>query len=161
MRRLYARMSELPPTLQMFMTGCPPELEDERHRINARDLVVRNLLALSCGLRRTVCWQLGPDTPEPVDPLELLQLMFSKFALLAYDGETIGVRHPCADAFAELAARLDGAESVHRVELPDRPDTYLFEVIRPGHPPLHATWVRGAEQAIEWTFAPQGSSSPQ
>lgn len=164
MKRLYARMSELPPTLQMFMTGCPPELEDRRHRINARDLVVRNLLALSCGLRRTVCWQLGPETPEPPlpdDHLELLQLMFSKFVLLAYDGETLGARHPSADAFAELAARLDGAETVRRVELPDRPDTYQFEVIRPGHPRLNVTWVHGAEQDIEWDSAPQGSNSPQ
>ncbi|MEV0353203.1 hypothetical protein AB0H88_46250 [Nonomuraea sp. NPDC050680] len=159
MERLYTRMSELPPTLQMFMTGCPPELEAERHRINARDLVVRNLLALSCGVRRTVCWQLGPDADdEPTAHLEMLQLIFSKLMLLESDGETLGARHPSADAFAELAARLDGAESVRRVDVPD---AYLFEVTRPGRPSLSVTWVRGAEQDIEWRTAPHGSSSPQ
>jgi hypothetical protein len=130
MQRLYARMSELPPRLQMFMTGCPPELEAERHRINAREIVLRNLLALSSGLRRTICWQLGPETPRPVDHFNLLQLMFSKIMLMAFDGDTLGARYPSADAFAELAGQLDCALGVRRIE------ENLFEVTYPDRPPL-------------------------
>jgi hypothetical protein len=63
MAGLYARMAELPPQLQMFMRGCPPELEAKRHRINRRELVMRNLLALASGVRRTACWNLGPEIP--------------------------------------------------------------------------------------------------
>jgi hypothetical protein len=49
MARLYQDMASLPPQLQMFMRGCPPELEAKRHRINCREVVMRNLLALSAG----------------------------------------------------------------------------------------------------------------
>jgi hypothetical protein len=31
------------------MHGCPPELDAKRDRINCRELVMRNLLALSAG----------------------------------------------------------------------------------------------------------------
>ena len=41
MRTLYSKMAELPPTLQMFMQGCPPALEAKRHRIACREIVTR------------------------------------------------------------------------------------------------------------------------
>jgi hypothetical protein len=46
---LYERMVNLPLELQMFMRGCPPELDAKRDRINCREIVMRNLLALSAG----------------------------------------------------------------------------------------------------------------
>ena len=47
LRALYQAMPDLPAPLQMFMAGCPPELDDLRDRINCREIVTRNLLALS------------------------------------------------------------------------------------------------------------------
>jgi hypothetical protein len=79
---LYERMAELPPQLQMFMRGCPRELEDKRDRINRHELVMRNLLALSAGVRRTVCWNLAPDIPGYEDPLSVMDLLFGKLPLL-------------------------------------------------------------------------------
>lgn len=60
MNALYARMSDLPPRLQMFMAGCPAELEAKRDRINRRQVVTRILLALAEGVRRTAYWNLAP-----------------------------------------------------------------------------------------------------
>ena len=68
MARLYQDMASLPSQLQMLMRGCPPELEAKRHRINCRELVMRNLLALSVGIRRTVCWNLAPEIPGYENP---------------------------------------------------------------------------------------------
>ena len=68
MARLYQDMTSLPPQLQMFMRGCPPELEAKRHRINCRELVMRNLLALSVGVRRTVCWNRPRTSPATRTP---------------------------------------------------------------------------------------------
>jgi hypothetical protein len=65
---LYRRMPQLPPQLQMFLRGCPPEREDLRHRWNCRDIVVRNLLALAGGVRRTLCWNLGPEFAGELEP---------------------------------------------------------------------------------------------
>ena len=86
MERLYGQMASLPLQLQMFMRGCPPELEEKRHRINCRELVMRNLLALSAGVRRTVCWNLAPEVPGYENPLSIMDLLFGKLALLDFEG---------------------------------------------------------------------------
>jgi len=137
---LYERMASLPPRLQMFMRGCPRELEDKRHRINRREIVMRNLLALSAGVRRTVCWNLGPEIPGYENPLSAMDLLFGKFALLGYQGTELGPRHPSAEAFALVARQLAGVEGVTRLEVPDRPSLLLFDVRRRGRGPLLVTW---------------------
>jgi hypothetical protein len=140
MAGLYARMASLPPQLQMFMRGCPPELEQKRHRINCREMVMRNLLALSSGVRRTACWNLAPDVPGYEDPLSVMDLLFGKFALLEYRGTGLSHRHPSAEAFALVADQLAGVDSVTRLEVPTRPSLFLFEVRRRGRGPLLVVW---------------------
>jgi hypothetical protein len=142
MAGLYERMADLPPQLQMFMRGCPPELEAKRDRINCREIVMRNLLALSAGLRRTVCWNLAPEIPGYENHLSIMDLLFGKLALLDYEGTELSRRHPSADAFALVAAQLAGVEQVTRVEPPDRPELSVFEVARRGRGPLLVVWER-------------------
>jgi hypothetical protein len=119
---LYERMASLPPQLQMFMRGCPPELDAKRDRINCREIVMRNLLALSAGVRRTVCWNLAPEIPGYQNPLSIMDLLFGKFALLGYEDGELRLRHRSAEAFALLADQLVGVEGVIRREVPDWPD---------------------------------------
>ncbi|GAA0386787.1 hypothetical protein GCM10009530_42270 [Microbispora corallina] len=140
MSALYDRMAELPETLQMFLAGCPGELEDRRHRINARQLVMCTMLALAEGVRRTVYWNLAPEVPGPLDPRQVMHLMFGKLVLLDYEGTTLGVRRPAAGAFALLAERLAGVRRVRRAETPGSPDLYAFEVEREGREPLLVLW---------------------
>jgi hypothetical protein len=140
MAGLYERMDSLPPQLQMFMRGCPEELEAKRHRINCREIVMRNLLALACGVRRTVCWNLAPEIPGYENHLSVMDLLFGKFALMGYEGAELSRRHPAADTFALLAGQLAGVERVVRIELPGRPGLYLFEVRRGGRGPLLVVW---------------------
>jgi hypothetical protein len=142
MAGLYERMDSLPPQLQMFMRGCPRELEDKRHRINCREIVMRNLLALASGVRRTVCWNLAPDIPGYENHLSVMDLLFGKLALLDYEGAELSRRHPAADTFALVAGQLAGVESVVRIEVPGRPGRYLFEVRRRGRGPLLVVWDR-------------------
>jgi hypothetical protein len=137
---LYERMDSLPPQLQMFMRGCPEELEDKRHRINRREIVMRNLLALSAGVRRTVCWNLAPEVPGYSNPLSIMDLLFGKLALLDYEDGDLRRRHPSADAFALTAGQLAGVEGVTRLEVPDRPGLFVFEVRRGGRGPLLVVW---------------------
>ena len=103
MAALYERMGELPPRLQMFLAGCPAELEAKRDRINCRQVVMRTLLALAEGVRRTAYWNLAPEYPGPVDHLQMMHLMIGKLPLLGYRDGQLSVRHPAADTFALLA----------------------------------------------------------
>jgi hypothetical protein len=140
MASLYQRMDSLPPQLQMFMRGCPKELEDKRHRINCREIVMRNLLALASGVRRTICWNLAPEVPGYENHLSVMDLLFGKFALMDYEGAELSRRHPAADTFALVAGQLTDVDSVVRIEVPGRPGLYLFEVGRHDRDPLLVVW---------------------
>jgi hypothetical protein len=169
MASLYEQMASLPPQLRMFMRGCPKELEDKRHRINCRELVMRNLLALSSGVRRTVCWNLAPDIPGYENPLSIMDLLFGKLALMGYVGTELRHRHPSAETFALLADQLAGVEvdGVTRLEVPERPSVLLFEAHRSGRGPLLVVWdqrdsFHGEEEppiAVDWPWpAPQAKA---
>ncbi|HEY2765949.1 MAG TPA: hypothetical protein VGJ13_18360 [Pseudonocardiaceae bacterium] len=138
---LYDRMPDLPPELQMFLTGCPPELEAKRHRINCRQVVMRNLLALAAGIRRTAYWNLAPEVPgAAADPYHMMHLMFGKLTLLDYEDQSLRHRHPAANTFELLTGHLAGVRQVTRIEVPDRPTLYAFHVDRADREPLLVLW---------------------
>jgi hypothetical protein len=140
MKVLYARMADLPPRLQMFMHGCPPELEARRHRIACRQLVMRNLLALSSGIHRTLYWNLAPEVPGPIDPYMIMHLLVGKLPLLDYRGAALDYRHPEADSFELLARQLEGVKHVARLEIGDQPTVYAFRVDRERRDPVYVLW---------------------
>jgi hypothetical protein len=141
MTALYDRMDTLPPRLQMFMAGCPAELESRRERINCRQVVMRTLLALAAGVRRTAYWNLAPEYPGPVDHLQLMHLLIGKLPLLGYRDGELSVRHPAAGTFALLARSLAGAQTVSRITPDGQPGTLrAFEAKRTGRGPLLVLW---------------------
>src|SRR5262249_61264930 len=68
---LYAKRDTLAPQTQMFLAGCPKDLEEKFHRIACRDLVMRNLLALSSGVQKMMYWDLWHDTSKRDDLMHL------------------------------------------------------------------------------------------
>ncbi|WP_406376209.1 hypothetical protein OG788_42355 [Streptomyces sp. NBC_00647] len=159
MRALYDRAAELPDTLRMFLEDCPPELTARRDRINCRQIVTRNILALAAGVSRTVCWNLAPEIPGYRDRLNMMGFLFGKLALLDYDGTELTVRRPSADTFALLAAHLEDVDHVRRVAAEHSPDLFLFEVERHGQGPLEVMWTdgdvfTGEERPASWIERP-------
>jgi hypothetical protein len=140
MAALYAKMPELPPRLQMFMDGCPPELEAKRHRINSRQLVARTVLAIASGIRRAAYWNLAPEIAGWHDPYQMMHLLFGKLPLLDYNGTDLDRRRPAADTFARLAERLAGVTSARRITVDNAPSMFAFEVDRSGALPLLVVW---------------------
>jgi hypothetical protein len=116
MRALYVQMTDLPPTLQMFMQGCPPALEARRHRIACREIVTRNLLAMASGVQLTLAWNLAPEVPNYRDPFNLMGFLSDKLALMSYQHDELAKREPAADTFARFAGLLEGATAVRRIE---------------------------------------------
>ncbi|GIH20716.1 hypothetical protein [Rugosimonospora africana] len=140
MTALYARMSDLPPRLQMFLHGCPPEWEAKRHRINCRQIVARTVLALAGGVGRLAYWNLAPEVPGATDPYQMMHLMFGKLPILDYRDGALRHRHPGAGTFALLAGQLAGAVAVSRLETPGWPGGYAFEVERADRDRLLVLW---------------------
>jgi len=140
MTALYERMSDLPPRLQMFMAGCPAELEAKRDRIGCRQVVMRTLLALGEGVHRTAYWNLAPEYPGPVDHLQMMHLMIGKLPLLGYREGQLSVRHPAADTFALLARQLASARAVRKTEADGPATVRAFEVDRAEGGPLLVVW---------------------
>jgi hypothetical protein len=140
MAALYARMGDLPPTLQMFMAGCPAELEDKRHRIACRQIVQRTLLALAHGVHRTAYWNLAPEYPGPADHQQMMHLLIGKLPLLGYCDGRPGGRQPAAGTFALLADQLTGTQAVTRLPCSDHPTLHAFQADRAGRGPLLVLW---------------------
>ncbi|HLJ51425.1 MAG TPA: hypothetical protein VKU01_35710 [Bryobacteraceae bacterium] len=138
-QELYANMAALPPQTQMFMLDCPAELDAKYQRIQSRSIVMRNVLALSAGVRKTLYWDLLDVHGETCD---LMTLMYAKIGLLGLEGEALTRRTLSADVFARMAQILAEVRSVRRVATPEHESVFLFEVDRGARGPLHVAWER-------------------
>lgn len=137
---LYENMAQLAPETQMFMMGCPPELDAKLLRLEARDIAIRNVLALSAGVERTAYWQLVQLT-LPRD--NLMQLMYGKIGLYGIENGAPVKQVPIADAFQRTAEALNAVKQVKRIALSDYSDIDYFELQRGGALSAFAIWRRG------------------
>jgi hypothetical protein len=132
-------MAKLAPQTQMFMVGCSQELEDKFQRIACRQLVMRNILAMSAGVHRTLFWDFWHDRSNPHD---LMQLMFGKQVLMDMVGGQFQPKKPITDTFRLLADALVGMKQVNKIDVPGKESIFLFEVQRSGRSPLFVVWER-------------------
>ncbi len=124
----------------MFMDDCSSELEDIRLRINCREFVTRCLLALSAASKKMLCCNLAN---EKVDRLNLMHLLFDKHKLLDYEDGVFKEPYPTAtETFHRMTDAFGDIEHVQRMELPERPTIYLFEVQRREQDPLSVVWEK-------------------
>lgn len=159
---LYRNMAQLPQQTQMFMQGCSPQLHAKFERIQARDLVMRNVLALSAGVQKTLYWSLHFDTGNRDD---VMNLMYGKTAVMGYEDGELKKRYPIADVYQRMAKALSGAETVTRRVVPDRPAMFLFEANRRGKNPLYVVWEKrdvfsgedAAPTPFDFKWTPRGA----
>lgn len=134
---LYEHMSTLPPQTQMFMLGCPPELEAKYQRIQSRGMVMRNIFAFSAGVQKMQYWQFLDAHAERDN---LMTLMYGKIGLMGEENGEVTKRTPTADAFELMAHKLQGVREVKQIPLPDQPKVFLFKVERERQKPLYVVW---------------------
>ncbi len=130
LQQLYESMATLAPQTQMFMEGCPPELEAKYQRIQARGLVMRNIFAFSAGVQKTVYWDL-PRPPVSEDGrYHIMALMYGKIGLLEFRDGELKSRYLTADVYERMARALRGLRHVKRVLIDGKPTMFLFQVDR-------------------------------
>jgi hypothetical protein len=137
---LYEKMSSLSPQTQMFMIGCPPELEAKYQRIQARGIVMRNLFALSAGVQKTLYWYL-PMAPASGDQrFNVMSLMYGKIGLIELHDGVLSKRLTGADTFGRMTKALAGVKQVRKIDVSERPAIVLFEVDRGQRGPVYVIW---------------------
>ena len=139
---LYDKMSSLPPQTQMFMTGCPPELEAKYQRIQARGIVMRNLFALSAGVQKTIYWYLPAIPATGGQRFNIMVLMYGKIGLLELHDGVLSKHLTGADTFGQMTKALEGVKQVRKIDVPDRSSIFLFEVDRGERGPAYIVWER-------------------
>jgi hypothetical protein len=132
-------MGSQPPQTRMFIQDCSPELETRIERLEARDMVMRNLLAFSAGVETTLFWDVRHSTSRRDD---IMHLMFSKLKLMEFEESGFAKRRPLADAFERMAKTLHGLQSVRRIAPKTDSSVFFFEVSREGSGPLYVIWQR-------------------
>jgi len=139
MQALYAKRDTLAPQTQMFLEDSSPELQAKLARLQCRDLVMRNVLALSAGIKKTLYWDLCHENNDPYD---VMTLMFGKHKLMEMENGAPTHRFPVADAFQRMTEHLAGVERVERISLPATPSIYLFEAQRRNRGSVFILWER-------------------
>ena len=129
----------LPVQTRMFLHPEDPELARRLSRLQGEDLVVRTLVALASGVRRTAFFELVRDGRSPDAPDSVL---YGHMALFARNPDGGVVELPLAATFRRLADALKGTTAVTRVAIADQPDVYAYRVTRAGRPDLLVAWRR-------------------
>ena len=119
----------LPPQMRMFLEDCESDLEEKRHRIHSRDIVIRTLLALSAGVEKLWYWNLVNE-PHP---------LFGKFRLMNTD---LTVKYPAFYVYQRMMATMKDAASIRQRVIQSRPDIYLFEIVRKHRDPVYVIWEK-------------------
>ncbi|MDR3692627.1 MAG: hypothetical protein P4L46_24820 [Fimbriimonas sp.] len=143
---LYRDPKTLKPQTQMFLFDVDPVLDAKLRRIQCRDLVERNLYALSAGVQRTLFWDLWHDTTEHND---VMALMYGKLKLFDYANGKLDNPYPAAISFSRMSRNLAGVESVRRIEVPGSPLIRLFEARCGSRGTVLVAWKHGPAFAEE------------
>jgi len=134
-RALRDQAATLAPETRLFLTPGDPALV----RLQANDLVVRTLLALSSGLRRVALFDLSHDASKSDAPDTIL---YGAFRLFDHGPQGLGPELPLAAPYRCLAGALAGMTMTTRIALPGHDDAYAFRIERQGRPPLLVAWRR-------------------
>jgi hypothetical protein len=137
---LYDSINTLALQTQMFMIGCSKSLDDKYHRLECRDIVVRNILAFSAGIQKTMFWDLTHSTD---DKYSIMTLMFGKNKLIDYENNKVVKEYPEAKTFKLMTSFLSGLKSVTRIPMPGIDDLYFYQITRKEtHKPLYVVWEK-------------------
>ena len=136
---MYDSIHTLSPQTQMFMMGCAKELNDKYDRLQSRDIVMRNILAFSAGIQKTMYWCLFTNTDNKYD---LMTLMFGKNKLLEYSKGNVVKEYPEVDVFKRMTGYLNHIKTIKKIDVPRKELLYLFEITRTDNSIFYVAWEK-------------------
>ncbi len=136
---MYDSINSLAPETQMFMMGCPEELNDKYDRLQSRDIVMRNILAFSAGVQKTIYWCLTVNT---ADKYNLMTLMFGKNKLADYDKGKVVKEFQEASVFKRMTGFLNPIQKIARIDVPGKPLLYYFKISKTDGKIVYVVWEK-------------------
>jgi len=136
---MYDSINTLAPQTQMFMMGSSKELNDKYDRLQSRDIIMRNILAFSAGVQKTMYWDLWHSTE---DKNNMMTLMFGKNKLLEYDNGKLIKEYPEANVFKRMTDHLKDIKTIKKIDIPEKQLLYLFEIVRTDKSIMYAAWEK-------------------
>lgn len=136
---MYENINSLAPETQMFMMGCSKELNDKYDRLQSRDIVMRNILAFSAGIQKTMYWCL---TDNSADKYDLMTLMFGKNKLVDYNNGEVIKEFPEVAVFKRMAGFLNHIKTITRIDVPGKPLLYYFKITKTDGNTVHVVWEK-------------------
>jgi hypothetical protein len=96
-----------------------------------------------------------------------MNLMYGKIGLLELHDGVFSKRYLGADTFERMTKALTGAQRVKKIDMPDKPSIFLFEVDRGKRGPVYVVWERrdafsGEDSPavlFEWRWAAKSASA--
>ena len=136
---IYKKRGTLSPQTEMFMMGCDSALNEKYYRMQSREIIMRNILALSSGVKSTMYWDLWHNTSDTFD---IMTLMYGKNKLMEMDNQKLISFYPQAKTFAILNQYLDGFTEIERTEPENTPRLFLFKVSFKNSKNIFIAWER-------------------
>lgn len=136
---MYDSINKLAPQTQMFMMGCTKELNDKYDRLQCRDIVMRNVLAFSAGVQKTMYWCLFDNTDNKYD---LMTLMFGKNKLVEYSKGKVIKEYPEVAVFKRIADYLKDVKGIKRIDVTGKEMLYLFQITGTGNNVKYVAWEK-------------------
>ena len=122
------------PSARMFFLGAANELEEKHNLILARDIVQRTMLALGAGMERLWYWSLHAPWHNDLGP----HPYFGKLRLTDLRND---YKEPAFAIYARMAAKLDGYESIERIDTGNE-EVFFYRIERESKEPLFVLWEK-------------------
>lgn len=111
---LYEQGENLPSETKLFLDGVSEEYGNLYESLQAADLVMRNVLAFSSGVKKTFYWDFWHDTQSKYD---LMTVMYGKNKMADYENGEFKNYRPLASVMKRFSELMTGLDTVRKIEI--------------------------------------------
>lgn len=100
---------------------------------------MRNILALSAGVQKTMYWDLWNNSDNKYD---LMTLMFGKNKLVEYQNGKVIKEYPEVDVFKRMTSYLNHIKTIEKIDVPGKQLLYLYEITKTDKSNVYVVWEK-------------------
>ena len=138
-RAFYEQKEELAPETRIFLEESDAEFGQLYEKLQAADLIIRNMLALAAGVQKTFYWDFWHDTENKYD---LMTIMYGKNKIADYKNGAFKNYRPLAGVMKNFAQKMEGFQQIKQIELAENKDLFSYRIEKTTGDPIIILWER-------------------